>query len=1175
MARIRRLLVANRGEIATRVFRACTELGIGTLAIYSHEDRYALHRFKADEAYEVGAGKSPVDAYLDIDDIIRIAKERNADAIHPGYGFLSENPAFAQACLDAGLIFVGPTPEQLARFGDKIQARRLAVEAGIPTIPGTDEPIADLEAARKTAEAIGFPLLVKAAGGGGGRGIRVVERAEDFDDAVRLAQAEAGMAFGYGAVYLEKLIKPAKHIEVQILADSYGNIVHLFERDCSVQRRHQKLIEVAPAVNLPEDRRRALCEAAVQLMRHAGYQGAGTVEFLVDRDYNFYFLEVNPRIQVEHTITELITQVDLVQAQILVADGYRLSDPPLNIADQASIKRRGFAIQCRITTEDPKQGFAPDTGRILTYRAPGGFGVRIDEGNGATGATISPYYDSLLVKVSTWADRFDVSADKMRRALREFRVRGVRTNVGFLEQVIEHPTFRAGEATTSFVDEEPSLLQYPEPRDRATRLLRFIAEVTVNGSDALPAQTTPPKRPPSERGAGREQATDEAAQRERHGRWRRVLLDHGPKAVADAVLKETKLLLTDTTYRDAHQSLLATRMRTYDLVQAMRRSPYLDDVFSVEAWGGATFDTALRFLKESPWHRLQLMRDARPDVLFQLLFRASNAVGYANYPDNVVRTLIHEAAARGIDVFRIFDCFNNIENMKFAIEAGLETGQIIEGAICYTGDLTSPDENRFTLDYYVALAEELEREGVHFIGIKDMAGLLKPQAARVLVETLKKTVRLPIHLHTHDTTGNGVATLLAAAEAGVDVVDAAIASMSGLTSQPSLNAIVAALDASPRNPQIDLRELDDASRHWEQVRAVYQPFESDLRAPTTEVYFHEMPGGQYSNLRAQAAAVGLGARWPEIVQAYRDVDTLVGRIVKVTPTSKAIGDMALFLVQQDLSIDALSEETLATEEGWTAASQLQFPQSFKQLLSGEMGLPREPFPPLLQKLVLKGEKPLTQRAGAIMPPVDLDALQKEWSARAKRPLSRADVIAGVLYEQAFWDWLDHLQRYGDTSVLDTWTFFYGAKPGDEIEVELEPGKTLFLRLLDVGAPDRDGRRIVQFEVNGLPRSISVIDRSLDVGGVERAKASPLEPEQLGAPMSGKVQSVAVEKGDSVTAGDTILVLEAMKMQINVRAPHDGVITALTVQAGDDVAHGDLLAIVRRQAEEEPVDVETP
>ncbi len=1158
---IGKLLVANRGEIAIRIFRACTELQIHTVAIYAHEDRYALHRVKADEAYEVGAGRSPVEAYLDMDGILSLARAKGVDAIHPGYGFLAESERFARACAEEGLVFIGPRPEHLALFGDKAAARQAAAQAGLPLLGGTEEPVEGEAAALVRANDLGYPLMVKAVFGGGGRGIRLVRDASELHQALASARSEAQGAFGQGAVYLEAAVERARHIEVQVLGDRHGALVHLWERDCSVQRRHQKLAEVAPAVGLSEEQRQRVTGLATRLLSSVGYEGAGTVEFLLDRQGEFSFLEVNPRIQVEHTVTELVTGVDLVQAQIRVAEGYRLSDPEIGIADQQAVRREGFAIQCRVTAEDPKNGFFPDTGRILTYRSPGGYGIRLDGAGAEAGAVISPYFDSLLVKCCAWAPTFGGAVAKMRRALGEFRIRGVRTNLRFLLEVVGHPLFRAGEADTDFVDRTPQLLAYAEARDRGNKLLAYIGEVTVNGAGATAAGAGPP---PAPRAPRLQMHSAPRLSRPAPGGLRPLLLEGGPQAVVQR-LGEPRLHLTDTTFRDAHQSLLAARVRTRDLLEAAAEADYLAGIWSLEMWGGATFDTALRFLRESPWERLAALRAALPHTLFQMLLRGANAVGYANYPDEVVRAFVAQAARAGIDVFRIFDSLNWVEGMEVAIAAALETGRLVEGAICYTGDCADPSEDLYTVEYYVGLARKLKALGVHLIGIKDMAGLLRPRAAELLVAALRREAGLPVHLHTHDNAGQGVATLLAAARAGVEIADVAVASMAGGSSQPSLTAVVAALEGTVRDTGLDLEACDRAAAGWAGRRALYVPFEAPPGAGGIAVYRTEMPGGQYTNLRAQASSLGLADRWPEIQEAYRAVDRLLGRIVKVTPSSKAVGDLALFLVQRQIDPAELSEEALATPHGQERVAHLDFPQSVVQMLGGEMGQPLRPFPPRLCAAVLKGRAPLTVRPGAVLPEVDLEAVRQDLQQREGRPLDLRDVLTAVLYPEPFRVLEAHRRRFGDTSTLDTTTFFSGMRPGEEVEVDIEPGKRLVIRLAAIGEAGSDGRRDLHFELNGTARALAVIDQAVGVGGTARPVADPADPDQVGSPMPGRVLRVNVERGVRVQRGDALAVIEAMKMETVVRAPHDGQVTALTVVPGDNVRGGELLLVVRAKS----------
>ncbi|OUM86045.1 MAG: pyruvate carboxylase [Bacillus thermozeamaize] len=1147
--RFQKVLVANRGEIAIRVFRACTEMKIRTVAIYSEQDSASLHRFKADEAYLVGEGKAPIEAYLDIEGIIEIAKRNDVDAIHPGYGFLAENATFARRCEEEGITFIGPSPEHINMFGDKVEARRQAIAAGIPVIPGTDEPIQDLADAERFVAEHGLPIMIKAAAGGGGRGMRVVKRAEELPEAFNRARSEARSAFGDDRVYLEKLIERPKHIEVQILGDRYGNVVHLYERDCSIQRRHQKVVEVAPARTLTPELREEICQSALRLMQRVGYANAGTVEFLVTDEGKFYFIEVNPRIQVEHTITELITGVDLVRAQIRLAEGYPLTDPEVGVPAQEQITTTGYAIQCRITTEDPENGFLPDTGRLVAYRSPGGFGVRLDGSNGFTGALITPYYDSLLVKACTYANTFEMAADKMLRVLREFRIRGVKTNIPFLENVIQDEQFLKGNYDTSFIDSRPDLLRIPKRRNRGTKLLQYIGHVIVN---ERPVEKKPVfAKPPLPR-ITEEQQRIFASQMVGEGPYpstKRILDEQGPEGLAKWVLAQKRLLVTDTTFRDAHQSLLATRVRTDDMVKVAEATSRLaPELFSLELWGGATFDVSMRFLKESPWERLDKLRERIPNILFQMLLRGSNAVGYTNYPDNLVVAFIKEAAKRGIDLFRIFDSLNWLDGMRVAIDAVRNAGKIAEGTICYTGDVLDPAESKYTMKYYVQMAKELEKAGAHILGIKDMAGLLKPYAAYELIRTLKQEVGIPIHLHTHDTSGNGLAMLLKAAEAGVDIVDAALSSMSGTTSQPSLNALVAALAQDERATGLNPDNLQALSDYWEKVREFYQPFESGMKASSADIYKYQMPGGQYTNLEQQAKAVGLGDRWPEVKEAYAMVNRILGDIVKVTPSSKMVGDFALFMVQ-----NGLDEKTL-----YERGEQLDFPASVVDYFMGYMGQPYGGFPERLQKIVLKGREPLKGRPGELLPPVDFAAVEKELEEKLKRPVKHEEVLSYCLYPKVFLDYQKHLEEYGDVSVLDTPTFFYGLRPGEEIAVEIERGKTLYIKLMSVGEPQRTGKRTIYFELNGQPREIEVVDQSLSETVQSRPKADLNDPSQVGVSMPGKVVKIFVSVGDKVKKGEHLMVTEAMKMETTIQASQDGVVEEILVREGDAVEAGDLV-----------------
>ncbi|MDF9295889.1 pyruvate carboxylase [Geobacillus stearothermophilus] len=1138
--RIHKVLVANRGEIAIRVFRACTELGIRTVAIYSKEDAGSYHRYKADEAYLVGEGKKPIEAYLDIEGIIEIAKAHDVDAIHPGYGFLSENIQFAKRCREEGIIFIGPNEDHLDMFGDKVKARHAAMKAGIPVIPGSDGPVGGLEDVVRFAETHGYPIIIKAALGGGGRGMRIVRSKSEVKEAFERAKSEAKAAFGSDDVYVEKLIEKPKHIEVQILGDHEGNIVHLYERDCSVQRRHQKVVEVAPSVSLSDELRQRICEAAVKLMKSVGYVNAGTVEFLVSGD-EFYFIEVNPRIQVEHTITEMITGIDIVQSQILIADGFSLHSPEVGIPKQEDIRINGYAIQSRVTTEDPLNNFMPDTGKIMAYRSGGGFGVRLDAGNGFQGAVITPYYDSLLVKVSTWALTFEQAARKMLRNLREFRIRGIKTNIPFLENVVQHPKFLSGEYDTSFIDTTPELFVFPRRKDRGTKMLTYIGTVTVNGFPGIGKKKKPvfdkprvPKLSETEPiPAGTKQILDE----------------RGAEGLIRWIQEQPRVLLTDTTFRDAHQSLLATRVRTIDMLRiAEPTARLLPNLFSLEMWGGATFDVAYRFLKEDPWDRLLKLRERIPNVLFQMLLRSANAVGYKNYPDNVIREFVDKSAQAGIDVFRIFDSLNWVKGMTVAIDAVRQSGKIAEAAICYTGDILDPSRPKYNLDYYKSLAKELEQAGAHILGIKDMAGLLKPQAAYVLISALKETVDIPIHLHTHDTSGNGIYTYAKAIEAGVDIVDVAVSSMAGLTSQPSANTLYYALEGTERAPEVDIYGLEQLARYWEDVRKFYQEFESGMNAPHTEVYMHEMPGGQYSNLQQQAKAVGLGDRWDEVKEMYRRVNDLFGDIVKVTPSSKVVGDMALYMVQNNLT------EQDIFERGET----LNFPDSVVEFFEGYLGQPHGGFPKELQRIILKGREPITVRPGELLEPVDFEQIKRELHDKLGREVTDFDAIAYALYPKVFLEYADTVEKYGDISVLDTPTFLYGMRLGEEIEVEIERGKTLIVKLVSIGQPQADGTRVVYFELNGQPREVIIRDESIKAAVAERIKADRTNPNHIAATMPGTVVKVLVEKGEKVDKGDHLMVTEAMKMETTVQAPFAGIVKDIYVKSGDAIQAGDLL-----------------
>ena len=1158
-------MAANRSEIAVRIFRAGTELGLRTVAIFAQEDRFCIHRYKADEAYLVGQGKGPVAAYLDIESIIGIAKEKGIDAIHPGYGFLSENAGFARACEKAGIIFVGPRPELLDMMGDKTAARAIAKKIGVPVLPGTEEPITDRDEALKTAKAIGFPLIIKAAFGGGGRGMRVVHKAGDLASLLDEAQSEAGRAFGNPAVFLEKYIPRAKHIEVQILGDKHGQVIHLHERDCSVQRRHQKVVEVAPSFGLPPEVVKELCEAAARMARAVRYDNAGTIEFLYDLDHHeWFFIEMNPRIQVEHTVTEVITGLDLVRAQILIAQGHALHSPEVGMPAQADVPRNGYAIQCRITTEDPENKFVPDYGRILAYRSPGGFGVRLDGGMGYAGAVITPFYDSMLVKVIASGQSYEMAMNRSRRILSEFRIRGVKTNIPFLENVIAHPIFRSGQATTTLIDTTPELFTFKPRRDRATKLLNFLGHVIVNGNPHAkgyrPEKPFTAAVPPTyDRNATVPAGT------------RQLLLELGPKKFAEWTLKQKRLLITDTTFRDAHQSLMATRVRSYDMLACAGAVAHrLPGLYSLELWGGATFDTAMRFLNEDPWERLRQLRARVPNICFQMLFRGANAVGYTNYPDHIVAGFVKHAAASGMDIFRIFDSLNYLPNLRVAMEAVQGTHALCEAALCYTGDILDERRDKFTLSYYVRLAKELERMGAHLLAIKDMAGLCRPYAAQKLVKTLKEEVGLPIHFHTHDTSGIASASVLRAADAGVDIVDLALASMSGSTSQPNLNSVVAALEHTPRDTKLDLDTLNVFSDYWEQVREYYRPFDTAPKTGSAEVYLHEMPGGQYTNLKEQAASMGVSHRWPEIARTYAEVNQLFGDIVKVTPSSKVVGDMALFLFSRGIKpVDVVNLEPGATP----------FPESVIDMLSGGLGWPEGGWPEGVSRAVL-GEKrhkeakakyeaslkKKSAKASSTAPfaagEADLKKLRTELAEKLRRDVTDDDVYSHLMYPQVFADFAKQQREYGDVSVLPTPAFFYGLKPGEEISVEIEEGKVLIIRLVSIGAPDKDGRRALSYELNGIAREAFITDKGVAPKSKARLKADLADPLQVAAPIPGLIGALSTSVGAKVVKGEKLFMMEAMKMQTTIFAPCDGVVAEVNAAVGDTVEAKDLIVKLR-------------
>lgn len=1137
-----KILVANRGEIAIRVFRACTELGIQTVAIYSQEDRLHLHRYKADEAYQMGKGKPPIQAYLDYDEIIALAVSKGVDAIHPGYGFLAENAGFAKACEDAGIKFIGPPVSVLENMGDKVFARHTAIKAGLPVIPGTEDAIETDEEALAFTQSCGYPVIVKAALGGGGRGMSIVHSDNELFDAMAKCRAEAQTAFGDPKIFIEKYLQGPKHIEIQILGDEYGNLVHLYERDCSIQRRHQKVVEIAPSLTLTDKQRTALFKDAIAICQAVHYCNAGTVEFLVDQNGEHYFIEVNPRIQVEHTITEVITGRDLVQCQIRVAEGYPLASEHIRIPSQSQVNQSGYCIQLRLTTEDPANGFSPDTGRITAFRPGEGFGIRLDAGSGFDGAIISPHYDSLLIKVCASALDFDQAAAKALRAIREFRIRGVKTNIPFLENVLQHPVFLSGEFDTTFIESHPELLEFKPTQDRANKLLDYLSELMVNGFPGIPPHSIPRQIPQPAIPQTHEETP--VASEAYH-----VFQAQGAEGLSQWLFQQKPVLLTDTTFRDAHQSLLATRVRTYDLAAIAPATAHATrGFFSHEMWGGATFDVAYRFLHEDPWQRLQVLRQRMPGTLFQMLLRSGNAVGYTNYPDNVVNHFIDLAAKNGIDIFRIFDCLNWVEGLKPVIAKVAETGKIAEAAVCYSGDITDSTRTKFTLAYYLEKAKALEQAGAHILAIKDMAGLLKPDAARILITELKNALTIPVHLHTHDTSGNGVATLLEAAKAGVDVVDASISSLSGITSQPSLNALVYALETSDRATGINPDELQALAEYWEMTRAIYAPFECGLKAGSADVYTHEIPGGQYSNFRPQAISVGLGDRWEEVKRMYRVVNDMLGDIVKVTPSSKAVGDMALFMVQNDLT----------PEDVLRQGSELAYPDSFVSLISGMMGQPDGGFPTALQQAVLGNKPPITVRPGETLPDFDFNQAHAQLKKTHGRDFSEEELSSFALYPAVFEEYLRFVERFSDASVMETPTFLYGLRVGEEKTITIEAGKTLIVKLIAISELKENGTRQVFFELNGRSRTFDVRDQSAGVSLETREKADPANTGHIGAPMSGTVVELFVKVGDEISEGEKLLSTESMKMVNVVHAPTPGTVNRIVVTAGDGVMPGDLL-----------------
>ena len=1143
----KKILAANRSEIATRIFRSAHEIKIRTVAIYSHEDRFALHRFKADEAYQIGKPGEPIRSYLDIDGIVRLCLENGIDAVHPGYGFLSENAEFARALQNAGITFIGPTVRALELLGDKVAARAIAQKVGVPVLEGSAHAVNSLEEAIETARQMSYPIMLKASKGGGGRGMRVVEQESELATNLEQAQREAKNAFGSDEVFLEKLVGKARHLEVQILGDQHGNLIHLHERDCSVQRRHQKVVELAPAPNLDRKIVSQLHEAALAIGKDVGYHCAGTVEFLYDTEAKkFYFIEVNPRIQVEHTVTEEVTGIDLVRAQILVSQGEKLGDETLGLPLQKDVQVVGAAIQCRVTTEDPSNQFRPDYGRITHYRSAGGMGIRLDAGSAYSGAVVNPFYDSLLVKVTTRGRNLNEAAGRMERCLQEFRIRGVKTNIPFLISLITHPTFLAGDATTRMIDKTPELFELTRRRDRATRLLTFIAETVVNGNKMVTEKVGQVRREPAPI------PTVDTKKPLPEG-YRNRFLALGAKKFCDSIRDSKELLLTDTTMRDAHQSLLATRLRTIDMLHiADAYARLAPEFFSLEMWGGATFDTSMRFLWESPWQRLSELRSRIPNILFQMLLRASNAVGYTNYPDNVVRAFVQEAAEAGVDIFRVFDALNWSDNMRVAMEAVVESGMICEAAICYTGDILNPNRPKYSLKYYVDLAKKLEGMGAHILAIKDMAGLCKPAAAKLLVATLKQEIGIPIHFHTHDTAGIQAASLLNAAGEGLEIADGAFASMSGGTSQVNLNTLVESIRYSPRESKLQTDSLTQISEYWKAVRQFYAPFESESLVAGGDLYQHEMPGGQYTNLYQQAKALGLGDQWPDVCKRYADANQLLGDIVKVTPTSKAVGDLALFMVANQMSADDVM----------TGKRELAYPGSVLDLVGGMMGQPPGGFPEKVKKNILKNNPEVLERPGETLPPVDFDAIAQQLKPKLGRDATLRDSVTSALYPKVFDEFVSHVRSYGDVSLLPSPIFFFGPAIGEEFSIDIEPGKRLIVKFLAVGEPRPNGTRVVYFELNGQPREIEVLDKSIENKEAKRIKADAADPTHIAAGMPGMVIGVAVSVGTKVKKGQKLLALEAMKMETSIAADRDGEITQLYVHSGSQVEAGDLLLVLK-------------
>lgn len=1141
MVSFKKVLIANRGEIAIRVIRACHELDIRTVSVYSKEDKLALFRTKSDESYLIGNNKGPVEAYLSIEEIINLAIKKGVDAIHPGYGFLSENPEFAQKCIESGIIFIGPSPEMMDKLGDKIKSKLIAQSIGVPTIPGVEKAIRSDNEAITFAKECGYPIMLKASAGGGGRGMRIVRSEADLLREFHSAKNEAQKAFGIDDIFIEKYLEYPKHIEVQILGDNYGNIVHLYERDCSIQRRHQKVVEFTPAWALSEAKRQAICADAIKIAQSVNYRSAGTVEFLLDSNGNHYFIEMNPRIQVEHTVTEMVTGVDIVQSQILIAQGYKLNSKEIGIPSQDAINLRGYAIQCRVTTEDPSNSFAPDTGKIDVYRTGSGFGIRLDGGNGYTGSIISPYYDSLLVKITASSRTFEDTINKSKRAIHEAFINGVKTNEAFLLNILSHPKFIQGKCDTGFIDSTPELFDITPREDHEAKILKYIGEKVVNEGKGINVDYDVPripKIPVNAQLSGTKQILDQ----------------QGPQGVVNWIKSQKKLLLTDTTMRDAHQSLMATRGRTVDMLRiAEATAHYGNDLFSLEMWGGATFDVAYRFLKESPWERLIELRQKIPNIMFQMLIRGANTVGYTNYPDNVVRTFVRESASSGIDIFRIFDSLNWLKGMEVAIDETLKSGKIAEACICYTGDILDESKDKYSLKYYIKTAKEIEKMGAHILGIKDMAGLLKPYAADKLIAALKDEISIPIHLHTHDTSGNGVATLLMAAEAGADIVDTAFNSMSGLTSQPALNSVVAALENTNRATDINLDEIQEIADYWSDIRPIYTQFESGLKSGTAEIYKYEIPGGQYSNLKPQVESFGLGHKFKEVKEMYKTANEMLGDIVKVTPSSKMVGDLAIFMVKNDLTPENIVKK----------GKDLAFPDSTVAYFEGMMGQPVGGFPLDIQSMVLKDKKPITCRPGELLEPANFDQIAKLLEEKHNIIPSMREVLSYALYPKVYEEYLEFIKKYGDLSRMNSPVFFNGISQGEVCEVEVDEGQIFIIKLVNIGKVNKEGFRKIYFEVNGNPREITILDKGYNKGAAVSSTvlADPDNPYEIGASIPGTVTAILVKDGDIVSAGQSLIVIEAMKMETHIVAPLGGKILSVTIKPDQQVKNGELLIIM--------------